>query len=322
MDRREARLALDLARQWAREGLLPQASLQAIEQRHAGDVVEDPDRESFGASVLYALGGVLLGCAVFAFMVLLQDNADLSYESAEDVAPWLFLGWGILCGAGAFALDLLLRKPRLGDALHVAALVAITASGFPHAEDLPLGFLAVLYAGAIVWYRRGRFLVPFLALVALNVAITSILFGRVARAADEELAFGLWFAFALVQVPSLAYASRRTAWPWPTFSLAAATLLLGGTFVGWYLDVADDFIGGFDGDAEVYLALLMGSALGAGLYLREKGLVLAAALVIAIDAVVFAFDVGEVVGGLVAILAVAALLIWQAGNLRRYLRET
>ena len=321
MDRREAQQALDLARQWAREGLLPPASLEVIEQRHAGDLVDDPDRESFGSSVLYALGGILLGCAVFAFLVLLQDNADLSYERVEDLSPWLFLGWGLLCSAAAFLLDLVVKKPRLGDALHVAALVAVTASGFPHADDLPLGFLAVLYAGAIVWYRRGRFLVPFLALVALNVAIVSILFGRVARVADEEAAFGIWFAFALVQVPFLAFASKKTAWPWPTFSLASATLLLAGTFVGWYFDVADDLVGGFRGDTEVYLAVLMGIALAAGLVLREKGLVLASALVIAIDAVVFAFDVGEVIGGLVAILAVAGLLIWQAGNLRRYLRE-
>lgn len=321
MDRREAKLALELARQWGHEGLMPAASVAVLEQRHAAEARDDPEAETFGAGVLYGLGGVLLGAAVFAFLVLLQDNGRLTYGQTEDAAPWLFLGWGALCAAGAFALDVLARKPRLGDALHVAALVAVTASGFPKAETLPLGFLAVLFAAGVLWYRRSRFLVPFLALVALNVAVASILFGRVARVADEEAALGLWLAYACAQLPLLVFASRRGTWPWPTFSLAAATLLLAGTFVGWYMDAVDPSWTGFDGDVEVFLAVLMAACLAAGLVLREKGVVLAAALAVAIDAIVFAFDVGEVVGGLLALLAVAGLLIWQAGNLRRYLRE-
>jgi hypothetical protein len=319
MDRRDARIAIDLARQWAREGLLPPASLAAIEARHAGDAVEDPDRESFGASVLYALGGILLGCAVFAFLVLLQDNAGWSYQRVEDVSPWLFLAWGIVCSAAAFAIDALAKKPRLGDALHVASLVAVTASGFPRADELYLGFLAVAFAAGITYLRRARFMVPFLAIVALNAGVASILFGRIGAAGDEDVAFTIWFAYALVQVALLTGASRMTRWPWPTFTLAAATLLLAGSFVGFWSDMVE--WRPFDGHLEVALALLMGATLAVGLVLREKGLVLASALVIAIDAVVFAFDVGEVVGGLVAILAVAGLLIWQAGALRRYLRE-
>lgn len=319
MDRREAQQALELARRWAREGLLPPASLQTIEQRHAADVVEDPDRESFGASVLYALGGILLGCAVFAFMVLLQDNAKWSYERVENVSPWLFLAWGIVCSAAAFTLDLVVKKPRLGDALHVASLVAVTASGFPRADELYLGFVAVAFAAGIAFHRRVRFMVPFLAIVALNAAVASILFGRIGRSGGEDVAFTIWFAYALVQVAFLTAASRLTRWPWPTFTLAAATLLLAGSFVGFWSDMVE--WRPFDGHLEVMLALLMGATLAAGLVLREKGLVLASALVVAIDAVVFAFDVGEVIGGLVAILAVAGLLIWQAGALRRYLRE-
>ncbi|HJQ93768.1 MAG TPA: hypothetical protein VJ874_05735, partial [Candidatus Thermoplasmatota archaeon] len=121
--------------------------------------------------------------------------------------------------------------------------------------------------------------------------------------------------------PLLAVSSRKTAWPWPATSLAAATLLVAGSFLGFYFDVLEEVLPGFPGDAEAYLAVLMGGCLAAGLALREKGMVLAAALAIAIDAIVFAFDVGELVGGLLALLAVAGLLIWQAGALRRYLRE-
>ena len=317
MDPRDDRLALDLARQWTREGLMPPASLATLERRHGRP--EDPDRESFGASVLYALGGVLLGAAVFAFLMLLTENGAISSGRSEDVAPWLFLAWGLLCFAAALLVDRVARKPRLGDALHVAALVAVTASGVPKADELLLGFAAYAFALALAWYRRDRFLVPFLAVVAANVSLAVILFSRLGQSGDEDLAFLLWFLYALLQVVGLAVAAKRTQWPWPTFTLAAATLLVAGTFVGFWSGNVD--WRPFDGTIEVVLALLMGALLAAGLWLREKGMVLAAALAVAIDSIVFAFDVGELVGGLVAILAVAGLLIWQAGALRRYLRE-
>ena len=318
MDARDERLALDLARQWTREGLMPPASLAALEARHAK--ASDPDRESFGASVLYALGGILLGSAVFALLMLLTENGVVSYARSEDVAPWMFLAWGAVCFLGAFALDRVARKPRLGDALHVAALVAVTAAGVPDADDLPLGFLACAFALAVAWYRRDRFMVPFLAVVALNVSVAVILFSRFGQFGVEHVAFTLWFLYSLLQLLGLAVAAKRTAWPWPSFTLAAATGLVAGTFVGFWADNVD--WRPVDGTIEVVLALLMGAILAAGLWLREKGMVLAAALAIAIDSIVFAFDVGELVGGLVAILAVAGLLIWQAGSLRRYLRET
>jgi hypothetical protein len=323
VDRRDARLALELARQWTGERLMPPASLQVLEARYRGDATRaaDPDAESFGSGVLYALGGILLGCAVFAFYVLLQDNGAFSPEEGERVAPWLFLAWGVLCSAGAFAIDLAVRRPRLGDAFHLASLVAVTASGFPDADGTYLGFVAMAFAAGVLWYRRERFLVSFLALSALNVALVSVLFGRVARVADEEAALTIWFWYAIAQLPLLAVASRKTTWPWPTMSLAAATLLVAGTFLGYYFDVLEEVLPDFPGDAEVYVAVLMGAALAIGLALREKGMVLAAALAIAIDAIVFAFDVGDLVGGLLALLAVAGLLIWQAGALRRYLRE-
>jgi hypothetical protein len=203
----------------------------------------------------------------------------------------------------------------------VASLVAVTASGVPDADRLYLGFVAMAFAAGILWYRRARFLVPFLALVALNVAVATVLFGRVARNVDQDTAFALWFWYAVAQLPILVVASRKTRWPWPTFSLSAATLLLAGTFLGYYFDVLDEVLPDFDGAAEAYVAVLMGAVLGVGLALREKGMVLASALAIAIDAVVFAFDVGNLVGGLIALLVVAGLLIWQAGALRRYLRE-
>src|SRR5688572_14544881 len=195
MDRHEARLALDLARQWTREGLMPPTSLPVLEARHRGDATRaaDPNAESFGSGVLYALGGILLGCAVFAFYVLLQENGAFSYEDGHKIAPWLFLAWGVLCSAGAFSIDILARRPRLGDAFHIASLVAVTASGFPDAEGTYLGFVAMAFAAGILWYRRERFLVPFLALTALNVALVSVLFGRVSHVADEEAALTLWF---------------------------------------------------------------------------------------------------------------------------------
>lgn len=322
MDRRDARLAIELARRWTREGLMPSTSLAKLEARHGAEAEadEDPDRESFGASVLYGLGGILLGAAIFAVLVLLEDRGVVDNGRVDDVAPWLFLGWGALCAAGAFLLDLVARKPRLGDALHVAALLAVTAAAFPKGEDLPLHFVALAFALGTLAYRRPRFLVPFLALVAFNVAFAGLLWSRYLTR-DEELVFTIWFLYAVAHLAVLVVATRVPKWPWPTLGLAGATLLVAGTFLGFFFDTASERIDNWSGDVEVYLAMLMGVALAAGLWLREKGMVLAAALVIAIDAVVFAFEVGDIAGGLVAILAVSGLLIWQASALRRYLRE-
>ena len=318
MDPKAAVEALRLARQWNREGMVSETNLRKIEARYASAASAAPG-ESFGTSVLYGLGGILLGSAVFAFLFLLDDNGLI--EDTEAVAPWLFLGWGALLAAAAFGIDLGLRRPSLGDAFHVAALVAIAAAAFPRAEELPLGLVGMAYALAVVAYRRAHFMVPFLALVAFNVALVPFLFEFFEEPSGEEVALTLWFIAAGLQLGGLVLISRLAQWPWPTLSLASATLLFAGTFLGFYFDVVDSEVQGFEGDVEIYLAALMGAVLAAGLALREKGMVLASAFVIAVDAIVFAFDVGEVVGGLLSLLAVAGLLIWQAGSLRRYLRE-
>lgn len=318
MDRRDARLALDLARQWNREGLLPASSLPQIESRYAEDARDDPARETFGSSVLYALGGVLLGAAVFAFLILLEQNGFVS--DSERVAPWLFAAWGLVCLGAAIGVDLGLHKSALSESFYVASLVAMTAAGFPRGHELPVIFVSLAFALGVLAYRRLRFMLPTLALIAFNVAFAGLVWIRIERTSDEA-AVTTWFLFALAQLATLTFVAQRTKWPWPSFGLASATLLLAGTFVAFYLDVGHDILSPFDGDIEVFLALLMGLVMAAGFVLREKGAVLSSALVIAIDSIVFAFDVGELVGGLIAILAVSGLLIWQAGSLRRYLRE-
>ncbi len=321
MDRRDAETALRLARQWTREKLMPTSSLAVLEKRHAADAGREGG-ESFGSSVLYGLGGVLLGAAAFALFFLLMDNGYITSQDGDREAPWIFLTWGLACAAVAFTIDFVAKRPTLGESFHVAALVAVTASAFPRPHDLALGHMAMLYAVGILAYRRQRFMVPFLALVALNVAWTSVMESAFWPLRSEEAAFGAWFVFAIAQMGLLIVATRSTKWPWPATSLGGVTLLVAGSFLAWYFEVIAEQTNGFPGDVEIYLAALMGAVMALGFVLRQKSMVLACALVIAIDAIVFAFDVGDLVGGLLAILAVAGLLIWQAGFLRRYLRES
>jgi hypothetical protein len=316
MDRREARTALRLADEWHKQRLLPSASLETLRARYSAAAAGTG--ESFGTGVLYGLGGVLLGAAAFALLFLLEENGIIS--DSERVAPWLFLAWGLFWAAAAFSTDLGLRKLELGDAFHVAALVAITASGIPRADELWLWAFAMAYALAVVAYRRERWMLPVLALIAFNVAVVSFVWGRLERTSDE-LAMAAWFALAAAQLATLVLQGRIARRPWSATAIGLATLLLAGTFLGFYFETADDSLPQFAGDAEVYVAVLMAALMAVGLWLKEKGMVLACALVVAIDAIVFAFDVGELIGGLIAILAVAGLLIWQAGSLRRYLRE-
>ncbi len=320
MDRREARTALRLAREWKDEGILPESSLTALEERY-GAAAAKAETEPFGTTILYGLGGILLGSAVLALFVLLLENDIISDRSSDEVAPWMFLAWGAVCGGAAFAFDKVLRKPAVGDAFHAAALVAVTAAAFPKADDWPLWLLSMAYGLAITAYRRTRFMVPLLGLVAFNVAAAAFVWGYLERRQTEEIAFGSWFAIAALQMVALAAVGRLRRQSWSGTALGLSTLLMAGTFLGYYFDAIDEKVADFQGDAEIFLAALMGAAMAAGLALREKGMVVAAALVIAIDAIVFSFDVGEVIGGLVSILAVAGLLIWQAGNLRKYLKE-
>lgn len=303
---------------------MPAGSLALLRRRHAEEAREDPDAETFGSSVLYGLGGILLGASAFALLVLLEDNDLLGAASAIDVAPWLLLAWGAMCVAAGLSFDLAARKPRLGDAFHVAALLAITSASFPRPEELPwFGVVAMAFAAGMLVYRRQRFLTAFLALAAFNGAYMWFLFEGLEGIlwGTGDGAVTLWFAYAVLQVLGLAAASRWTKWPWPSFSLAMATLLMAGSFLAFYFEVAEDPLPHFQAAPQVYLAILMAPALVGGLALREKGLVLAAAFTLAIDSIAFAFDLGEIVGGLLALLTVAGLLIWQAGNLRRYLRE-
>lgn len=319
MERRDAQTALRLAQQWNREKLLPSSSLKVLEGRYSPDANREGG-ESFGSAVLYGLAGVLLGAAVFALLLLLIDNGIIN--DSQRVAPWLFIGWGIACAIAAFAIDSGLRKPNLADAFHVAALVAITASAFPRVLDLPLGLVGMTFAAYVLVYRRSRFMVPVLAVIAFNVALFPLLlFFLPDHGGSDEIGFTLWFIYALAQVATLVTVTRLRSWPWPTVSLASATLLVAGTFLGFYFEVLDDAIADFSGQVEIYLALLMAVILAVGFLVQQKGIVLASAFVIAIDAIVFAFAVGEIIGGLVAMLAVAALLIWQAGALRKYLKD-
>ena len=316
MDRREALTALRLANGWHREGLLPDASLAKLRARYEA-AARSATGETFGTSVLYALGGILLGAAVFALLFLLEQNGFIS--RTERVAPWLFLGWGLAWAILAFAADVG-RKPGLADAFHVAALVAIAAAGIPRADDLFLWAFGMAYALGIVAYRKERWMMPLLALVAFNVSVVAFVWGRLERTSDH-LATTAWFLIAAVQLVTLTLQGRIARRAWSATAIGLATLLLAGTFLGYYFQVAEGPLPDFDGDAEAFVAVLMGAAMAVGLWFREKGMVLASAAVLAVDAVVFAFDVGELVGGLVTILAMAGLLIWQAGFLRRYLRE-
>jgi hypothetical protein len=54
-----------------------------------------------------------------------------------------------------------------------------------------------------------------------------------------------------------------------------------------------------------------------GLAAREKGLIFGAGLVLVVDALVFAFDIGGYFTGVVLLLAIAGAILWKATKGRR-----
>jgi len=311
MQRREAERLVQKAREWAAKGLIPEASVPRIEDEYREALDQEPEA-SVAAQALYGVGGALLGAAAIALVVLL--------EPGEDVAGWALFGLALALGAFGVGLALLTRQQDLADALFTGALVAAVFAGllvldlFGGAPDgQAITTLTALGSLALVWARGDRGLVPGVATAAFFVASGMAL----SLLLDQEDAWSTaWLLVGLVYTASVAVLGRRLGRRWRapvlglcTFGVGAAVLVFTGTVLDPRLKGAYELVLG-----AVQLALL-----GAGLALREKGLVVGAALIVAIDAIVFAFDVGGLALGLSVLLATAALVLWQARGLRRYL---
>lgn len=312
MDPRDARLILREARAWRDRGLLTPEALATLEAEYAPAAsLAESERPGIGLAILHALAGVLLGAACIAVPVLLDVTES-----------WIGL-WLLALGAPVLVLGLALWRsktpPGIVDALLVGSLVPLAVMGAP-GDSLGkwLAPLALLAAVAVTWLPRASPTVPVVGSVA-TYAATGILAHQWFREPgfffDEFSTTGdwAWLLLTLAQLAATLVVGRTRGLGW---RLPVSALLCVGLVVPFVLVLDSALPSQPSRVYELLVGLFELALVGVGLGLRERGLVLGGALVVAGDAIVFAFDINVLVG-IAVLLAAAVGLIALATVLRR-----
>lgn len=298
---------------WVEEGVVSREQADRLRARYA-PLLSRPgryaahdratDRATGGllAEFLYALAGVLVGAATLVLIAVGLDMTD---------SPGLFAAAGGLLLAAGVLVHLRTARPLVADALLAAGLVPLTVASFPGGDDL-FGALAMVAALALLLWRRDVTFLPSLAVVAFSVGAAATFFELFEQ--GENTAWFLAQASLLVGVVASDRLLRGAD------SALAASLAVGGVVFAFVLFLDEQAPALSSEGVELALGLLMLGVLAAGVALRHRGLAVGAAIVLGVDAIVFAFDVGGVLLGTGILLALAGLLVWQAEFLKGYLR--
>ncbi len=297
-------MALREARRWNQAGLVDDDALAAIEASYRVDASRPDGSRSAGATAVYGLAGILLGAAALAFVMLI--------DVSETAGSLIWLGIGLAAAAVAAAL-VAAKQNDLADALFLAALIPLTAMSAPQTSvGDALSIVSVLAPLALLAARLGRVLPPIAATIAFIVATGFAVDKLSLTGPAGEL---LWAGLAtgwLVLLSLINVVKRDTL---PSVALALAVVGLTPSYIMYLFEGFDP---SFRGGTELMLGIPMLGILIAGLGLRERGIVLGAAIVLAADAIVFAFDVGGLGLGLSVLIGTAiALLVLAATVLRR-----
>lgn len=316
MEPEEARRLLEHARRWAAKGWIPGPSLARIEAELRPEMAKAPTaRRAALPTILHGLGGILLGAAAIALVVLLFDNVPGDH-SAQQAA--ILFGIGLVALAGGVALWLLTRNQDLADALLVASLVCLTFAPVPDDGLLKWACLGSMAVAAALSFLRRTAMGAFFATAAFHASAFVMAFklfqGPGFFSGPTDAGYTVWLLLAVTHTVALlsVRVGLRRAWLSPALSLAAPALAgPSGAFADQVLDLR------FDGAVELVVALPAVALLAAALRFREPGLLLGASAVLSLDAIAFAFDVGGLAVGIVVLLAVAAAVLGLATVLRK-----
>lgn len=288
---------------WVAEGLVTPEQAEALRARHPA-TPEETRGDSAASQILYGTAGILLGAAAIALVVVGLDT--------QTGFPLALLGLALLGGGVAlrFALP---ERGLLGDALLVAGLVPLVTSAFPDENEM-LGWLSPLAAIALLaWRRDGGFVAP-LSVIAFTVGIAAAAF----QTFDDAGAL-LWLGAQILLALGIGLAGRAGLVTANTLASALATIAIVPAILG-YAFTADR--AGSSEALELTIGAAMLGAMAIGLALKDRGMLLGAATALGVDAIVFAFDFGGVFTGTIVLVALAALLVFQAEALKRFFRPT
>ncbi|HWG91521.1 MAG TPA: hypothetical protein VNZ52_11800 [Candidatus Thermoplasmatota archaeon] len=301
---------------WVQEGLITPDARDGILGRYADPSLLTPSRErardhSALTVILYTLAGLLVGAATLALFFTLIEN----FNTQETNLPLLVMGI-LLLGAGA-ALKFSRPGFLFAESLLIAAIIPLATASVDENNRAFARPLLLLAAGALALYPHFRLPVSALAIVGYGLAGFMII--DVFFEGTEATGFFAALVLMAVLLASIVTVDRHVLGRDRTDATAVATIGLGIATAAWLGETMD--MNWSSELIEVALGLVMLVVMGIGLLVSHRGIALGAAAVIAVDAIVFAFDVGGVFLGTVSLLAVAGLLIWQAEFLKRYLRE-
>ncbi|GEM_PF-5917838 len=299
-------IVLDEIERWRAEGLLDEATYDRLRWRASG-MPEEPeeDRASFGLQALQLVGGLLLGAAAVALMLVLHYQRDAGAILLDGIAAAALAGGLALQRAGGE------RQTGLADAACAAGLVAAgVAAFFPDERVTWAAWVGAALALVATFASRGRTPVVALASVAFAVAT-----GRATMPFDASLLHAAWWVASAAYVGLLLSLWRHEGWT--SVALAAQVVPLTISV----MRLLDD--AGVHGSVSTELGVgaFLALVLGVGIALAERGLVAGAAAGLLIDAIVFAFDVGGAMTALLVLLALGGLLVWQAQVLRGWFRR-
>lgn len=314
MRRSDARAALRAAREWQSKGMFKSGAFAHIEKTLGP--VADEGSPSLAMQSFYAIGGVMLGAASAALYGLLELNNILQGEHS---AWFFFLIFAVLFGGVAVGTRMA-GQAELADALAIATLVPTAIMLGPRPVNDGLYFLPVLLAGAMLAWRHRAHLVPLLSLGVLCVGLPIALFQTIGD--DWSLgdqASWAWLATAVLVFAGTIVWTRLQDLKWEMEGLGATTI---AAAMAWINVVAEVIEPTFDGGYEVIIALGLGALIGVGVLLKERVIIFVSGIALAIDAIIFAFDIGGPTTGLIVLLAMAGGLIAVATILRRRKGQT
>lgn len=302
----------ELAREvpdWVEEGLVSEDQADDILDRYgteaapgAGGLVEDLASDGFEPA-LYGTAAVLAGAAAIAFVLVGLDPPDPG-------VPLAGLGL-VMAGLGAAVHVAAPEADRVADVLLAASLVPMAAAAFPVADEAWLPRIPGILAPVVLLsVRHERSWVRTLSVVAFPFAVAGAAFSQFA---EPEPAAWFFLALQSLLLASLVARDRLVEGrdhP-ATVGLGVAGLAVA---VGFFLEIVVD-VGGSE-QLELALGAAMIALILAGLAIAHRGIVAGAGLVLAGDAVVFAFDVGGTFGGTLLLLGLAVFLVWQAEAIR------